>query len=60
MKEGDSKEELMNDLFRVTTLMEELWGYHPNNPNGVDVIKTFDTYQRIKDKIEKDLSDLEN
>jgi hypothetical protein len=35
MKKGDIKEELMNDLFRVTTLMEELWGYHPNNPKSL-------------------------
>ena len=58
MREENIKEGLMNDLFRVTTLMEELWEYHPKNPNGIDVEKSFDTYQRIKDKIEKHLSEL--
>jgi hypothetical protein len=60
MKKGDIKEELMNDLFRVTTLMEELWGYHPNNPNGVDVVSTFNTYEKIKGKIEEKLNKLED
>jgi len=60
MKKGDIKEELMNDLFRVTTLIEELWGYNPNNPNGVDVVSTFNTYEKIKGKIEEKLNKLED
>ena len=31
------KTELVNDLVATTTIMEDLWRYHPENPDKKDV-----------------------
>ena len=33
------KTELVNDLVATNTVMEELWRYHPDNPNKKDIVK---------------------
>ena len=40
-KSEDLKTELINDLIATTTVMEEIWRYHPDNPNKKDVVKEF-------------------
>ena len=37
-----------NEIISLTKIEEELWDYHPDNPDKIDVK---DSYQRIKDKI---------
>ena len=39
---------LTNEIISLTKIEEELWDYHPDNPDKIDVK---DSYQRIKDKI---------
>ena len=34
-----TKEELINDLFWLSKQLDDVWQYHPNNPNGVNVEK---------------------
>ena len=53
------KVELINDLLATSTVMEELWDYHPENPNKKDVIKEYKTLLKIKNDIEKELKELE-
>ena len=40
--------DLTNEIISLTKIEEELWDYHPDNPDRVDVK---DSYQKIKDKI---------
>ena len=37
-----------NEIISLTKIEEELWDYHPDNPDKIDVK---DSYQKIKDKI---------
>ena len=37
-----------NEIISLTKIEEELWNYHPDNPDKIDVK---DSYQKIKDKI---------
>jgi hypothetical protein len=53
------KAELINDLLATSTVMEELWNYHPENPNKKDVIKEYQTLLKIQKDIEKELKELE-
>jgi len=53
------KSELIADLVATTTVMEELWRYHPENPNKKDVKKEFDILKQIKDDIELELVELD-
>ena len=32
------KSELISDLVATTTVMDEVWNYHPENPNKKDVV----------------------
>ena len=51
----EQKTELINDLIATTTVIEELWRYHPDNPNKVDIIKEFKVLTKIKSDIEKEI-----
>ena len=53
------KSELIADLVATTTVMEELWRYHPENPNKKDVKKEFDILKQIKADIELELVELD-
>jgi len=53
------KAELINDLLATSTVMEELWNYHPENPDKKDVIEEYKTLLKIQKNIEKELQELE-
>jgi len=52
------KTELVNDLVATNTVMEELWRYHPDNPNRVDVSKEYNVLKQMSIDIEKELDEL--
>ena len=52
------KADLINDLFSVSTVMDEVWNYHPDNPNKKDVIEEYNTLLKIKSQIEEEISNL--
>tara|TARA_Y100000389_G_scaffold193060_1_gene221433 strand:- start:825 stop:1016 length:192 start_codon:yes stop_codon:yes gene_type:complete len=54
------KSELVSDLLATTTIMEEIWYYHPENPNKKDIIKEYNTLKQIQFDIEKELAELNN
>jgi hypothetical protein len=51
--------ELINDMIATTTVAEELWNYHPDNPKKKDVVKEYEVLLKIKKDIEKELADLD-
>jgi hypothetical protein len=53
------KTDLINDLISVTVVMEEIWKYHPSNPNKIDIITEYENLEKIKQLIELDLDRLE-
>ena len=55
----EQKTELINDLIATTTVIEELWRYHPDNPNKVDIIKEFKVLTKIKNDIEKEIQEID-
>ena len=55
----EQKTELINDLIATTTVIEELWSYHPDNPNKVDIIKEFKVLTKIKTDIEKEIQEID-
>jgi hypothetical protein len=56
---NQQKAALLDDLMATVTVMEELWNYHPNNPNKRDIIDEYKVLERIKSDIEKELEELE-
>ena len=46
------KEELINEMITISKQLEEVWLYHPDNPNSIDPVE----YHKI---LTKTLLDLE-
>ena len=53
------KAELINDLLATSTVLEELWNYHPDNPSKKDVISEYEMLKNIQKDIEEELKNLE-
>jgi hypothetical protein len=53
------KSELINDLLATSTVLEELWNYHPDNPSKKDVISEYEMLKNIQKDIEEELKNLE-
>ena len=53
------KSELIADLLATSTVMEEVWRYHPENPDKKDIIKEYDILKQIQKDIEAELAELD-
>jgi hypothetical protein len=53
------KAELINDLLATSTVIEEVWRYHPENPEKKDVIKEYNILKQIQKDIESELAELD-
>ena len=42
---NSEKSQLINDLIEVEDRIDELWEYHPENPNVIDVVDMFNELQ---------------
>jgi hypothetical protein len=52
------KSELINDLAATFTVMDEMWRYHPDNPNKKDIVKEYKILKQIVVDIETELEEL--
>ena len=60
MDKDHIKTELLNDLVATTTVMDEVWRYHPDNPQKKDVVKEYNILQQIIKDIEFELKELDS
>ena len=58
-KLDNKKSDLIADLLATQTVMDEVWRYHPDNPNKKDIIKEYKILEKIKSDIDKELAELE-
>ncbi|MCP4482034.1 MAG: hypothetical protein GY817_04420 [bacterium] len=56
---NQQKSELINDLVATSTVMDEVWRYHPDNPNKKDIIKEYNILKKIHNDIEQELNELD-
>ncbi len=54
------KSSLIDDLMAVSTIMEEIWSYHPDNPNKKDIVTEYNHLLKMKSDIESELKELED
>ena len=59
-KLDNQKSELIDDLLATATVKEEVWRYHPDNPNRKDVIKEYDILCQIERDLELELKELKS
>ena len=58
-KSEDLKTELINDLIATTTVMEEIWRYHPDNPNKSDIKAEYDSLKSAQSQVEEELKEVD-
>jgi predicted nucleic acid-binding Zn-ribbon protein len=56
----DKMIDLQNVLVSNYSVLEELWTYHPSNPDFINPIKAYDELKKQIFEIEKELIDVEN
>jgi len=54
----EQKVELINDLLATATVIEELWNYHPDNPEKKDVVAEYNQLLKIQGDIENEIKSL--
>ena len=54
------KNDLMEDILAVNTVIEEVWNYHPSNPNKADIEEEYQKLLEIKSDLQKELVEVEN
>ena len=59
-KIDNQKAELINDLMATATVKEEVWRYHPDNPNTKDVVKEYDILCQIEKDLELEIEELKS
>ena len=59
-KIDNQKAELINDLMATATVKEEVWRYHPDNPNKKDVVKEYDILCQIEKVLELEIEELKS
>jgi len=54
----NEKAELINTLVEIEERIDELWDYHPENPNQIDVESEFNDLQRTAILLQAQLDEL--
>ena len=54
----NEKAELINTLIELEERIDELWEYHPENPNRIDVEDEFQELQKVVLLIQTELDEL--
>tara|TARA_R100001224_G_C3997813_1_gene141507 strand:+ start:34 stop:246 length:213 start_codon:yes stop_codon:yes gene_type:complete len=50
---------LINDLIATNTVMEEIWKYHPDNPNKSDIKAEYDSLKSAQFQVEEELKEVD-
>jgi len=59
LKLENERVELINDVIATTTVMEELWNYHPDNPNKKEVVKEYRLLEKLKIEAESKIKNID-
>jgi len=59
MTKEDQRNELINDLIATSTVMDELWQYHPDNPKKKNVVDEYNVLKQIHKDLEEEIKQLD-
>ena len=59
MTKEDQRNELVNDLIATSTVMDELWQYHPDKPKQKDVVKEYNVRKQMAKDLEMEIDELD-
>ena len=55
----NKRAELVNSIIFLTQRMDEMWTYHPENPNKLDIVVEYKSMKEQIDEYQNQLDDLE-
>jgi hypothetical protein len=55
----NKRAEIVNNIIFLTQRMEEMWVYHPDNPQKLDIVNEYETMNGEIDKLQSQLDSLE-
>ena len=55
----NKRAELVNNIIFLTQRMDEMWAYHPENPNKLDIVGEYKSMKEQIDEYQNQLDDLE-
>jgi len=58
VKKTKTREELLNNLFWLSKQLEDVWQYHPNNPNKIDVELEYNEIKAEMSQIESQIDNI--
>ena len=50
-KEAD----MINDIISISTIMDDYWRFHPDNPQKVDLVNEYKSLEKLKSDTEAEL-----
>lgn len=50
-----NREEILNELLLLSNKQQELWDYHPDNPNGISLIAAYNDITKAIEILEESL-----
>ena len=56
---GEKISNIQNELIGYNIMLNEVWQYHPANPDFLNPIKAYDELKKTISTLEKELDDLE-
>ncbi len=56
----DKKSQLVNDIVNLSRLIDEMYVYHPDNPNRVDVIEETERIKQIISDLSAQINELDS
>jgi hypothetical protein len=51
--------DLQNTLTSQCAILDEMWAYHPANPDGINLLKAYSEVKKSINNIEQQIDDLE-
>ena len=55
----NKERDMINDIISITTIMEDYWRFHPDNPKKVDLLSEYKSLEELRDKTEMELKEFQ-
>lgn len=51
----NKERDLINDIISISTIMDDYWRFHPDNPKKIDLVSEYKSLEELRAKTEDEL-----
>ena len=51
----NKERDLINDIISISTIMDDYWRFHPDNPKKIDLVSEYKSLEELRTKTENEL-----